>query len=86
MKKYFSNPNTAKASSEYKKVAPAHSYGRAVPMAGSLEACLCADELTYSKKCCKGFLINQGIGQIQSPYPTYGGERAFSNGFNLGFS
>jgi hypothetical protein len=86
MKKYFSNPNTAKSSSEYKKVAPAHSYGRAVPMAGSLEACLCADELTYSKKCCKGYLINQGIGQIQSPYPTYGGARAFSNGFNLGFS
>lgn len=30
-------------------------------------ACLCKDTNTYSRKCCEGYLINQGIGQIQSP-------------------
>lgn len=30
-------------------------------------ACLCKDKNTYSRKCCEGYLINQGIGQIQSP-------------------
>lgn len=28
-------------------------------------ACLCKDTNTYSRKCCEGYLINQGIGQIQ---------------------
>jgi len=27
--------------------------------------CLCKDGKTYSSKCCKGELINQGIGSIQ---------------------
>ena len=80
MKKYFSNYSNRYAS-ELRK-APMFSYGRAVPKTGGLEACLCADKLTYSKKCCKGFLINQGIGQTISPYPTGGG---FSNGFSNGF-
>jgi hypothetical protein len=47
-----------------------------------MEACLCADKLTYSRKCCKGYLINQGIGNTISPYPSGGG---FSNGFSNGF-
>ena len=81
MKKYFSNYSNRYAS-EFKKV-PLHSYGRAVPKTGGLEACLCADKLTYSKKCCKGYLIKQGIGQTISPYPAY---RAFSSGFSNGFS
>lgn len=81
MKKYFSN-NTNKYASEFKKLS-LYSYGRAVPKTGGLEACLCADKLTYSKKCCKGYLINQGIGQTISPYPV---ARAFSNGFSNGFS
>jgi len=28
------------------------------------KACLCIDKDTYSKKCCKGYLMNQGIGII----------------------
>lgn len=81
MKKYFSTYSNRYAS-EFKKLSP-YSYGRAVPKTGGLEACLCANELTYSKKCCKGYLINQGIGQTISPYPPY---RAFSSGFSNGFS
>ena len=30
----------------------------------SKRGCLCADKNTYSTKCCKGKLINQGIGKI----------------------
>ena len=30
---------------------------------GSRRACLCEDN-TYSVKCCKGNLVNQGIGNI----------------------
>ena len=60
-----------------------YSYGLAVPRNG-LMACLCADKNTYSRKCCKGYLINQGIGNIygdglreaESPWSS-----AFSNGF-----
>lgn len=33
----------------------------------SKRACLCLDSNTYSRKCCKGYLINQGIGDIQGP-------------------
>ena len=81
MKRYFSN-NSNRYAHEAKKT-PLYSFGRAVPKSGGLEACLCADKLTYSKKCCKGYLINQGIGQTISPYPAY---RAFSSGFSNGFS
>ena len=51
-------------------------------------ACLCANG-TYSRKCCNGNMINQGIGRIYS-----GGKintvikrppRAFSEGFSNGF-
>lgn len=44
--------------------------------------CLCIDSNTYSKKCCDGALMQQGIGQISYPYPQRG---AFSNGFSNGF-
>lgn len=30
-------------------------------------ACLCKDKDTYSRKCCEGYLIQQGIGNIQAP-------------------
>jgi len=30
----------------------------------SKRGCLCADKDTYSTKCCKGKLINQGIGKV----------------------
>jgi hypothetical protein len=30
----------------------------------SNRACLCSDEDTYKIECCEGFIINQGIGNI----------------------
>ena len=59
-----------------------YSYGRSVPRNG-LYGCLCADKNTYSRKCCKGYLINQGIGNIYGVEPVYAG--SFSRGFNFGF-
>jgi hypothetical protein len=32
---------------------------------GANRGCLCEDGKTYSKECCKGELINQGIGSLQ---------------------
>lgn len=56
--------------------------GRAVPRNGR-RGCLCPDEDRYSRECCKGALIGQGIGQTQVP----GGQRrgGFSSGFSNGF-
>ena len=34
---------------------------------GSRRACLCKDGRTYSRKCCDGELINQGIGSVSAP-------------------
>ncbi len=34
---------------------------------GSRRACLCKDGATYSRKCCDGELINQGIGSVSAP-------------------
>jgi hypothetical protein len=31
---------------------------------GGNRACLCKDGKTYSKDCCKGELINQGVGSL----------------------
>ena len=59
-----------------------YSYGLAVPRNG-LMACLCADKNTYSRKCCKGYLINQGIGNIYGVEPVYAG--AFSIDFSSAF-
>jgi hypothetical protein len=33
----------------------------------SKRGCLCSASNVYNVKCCKGYLINQGIGSIQSP-------------------
>lgn len=44
--------------------------------------CLCLNTNTYSKKCCNGALMQQGIGQTQSAYVERG---AFSSGFSSGF-
>ena len=63
-------------------IAMPYSYGRAVPRNG-LYACLCVDKNTYSRKCCKGYLLNQGIGNIYGIEPVYAG--SFSQGFNIGF-
>lgn len=51
----------------------------------SRRACLCLDGRRYSRKCCDGFLINQGIGQTQSSGVVVT-TRAFSEGFSDGFS
>ncbi len=49
----------------------------------SRRACLCVDEDTYDVRCCKGALMSQGIGQIESAVRTGGG--AFSDGYSDGF-
>lgn len=79
-KKYYSKNSAVNAKYGDQRDIPLYSYGRAVPKNG-LQACLCADKLTYSRKCCKGFLINQGIGNI------YGTASTTSEGdFNQDFS
>jgi len=49
----------------------------------SRRACLCLDKDTYDVACCKGALMQQGIGVIQSPVRTGGG--GFSQGYSDGF-
>jgi hypothetical protein len=49
----------------------------------SRRACLCLDKPTYSVECCKGALMQQGIGVIESPNRTGGG--GFSDGYSDGF-
>lgn len=47
-------------------------------------ACLCLDKNTYSRSCCDGLLIQQGIGSITSTRVALGGfSSAFSNGFEI---
>ena len=48
----------------------------------SRRACLCLDSNTYDVKCCNGALMEQGIGQIQSPPEVKGG---FDTGYDIGF-
>ena len=49
----------------------------------SRRACLCLNSNTYSRKCCNGALMEQGIGQTQvSAEQVYGG---FSEGYSNGF-
>lgn len=55
--------------------------GRAIPR-NNRRGCLCPDEDRYSRECCKGALLEQGIGQTQSPREERG---AFSSGFSNGF-
>jgi len=45
-------------------------------------ACLCINTNTYSRKCCNGALLEQGIGQIQSPPTIFG---AFDDGYDTGY-
>jgi len=70
-KNYISKHTRNPDSNSIKLVMP-YSYGKAVPRGGSLEACLCKDRLTYSRKCCEGYLINQGIGNITGYFPPPG--------------
>lgn len=48
----------------------------------SRRGCLCIETNVYSRKCCNGALLEQGIGETQSPTIPLG---AFSNGFSSGF-
>lgn len=50
----------------------------------SRQACICLDSNTYDVRCCKGFLMNQGIGQTQGTPPLDIG--AFSDGYSDGFN
>jgi len=49
----------------------------------SRRGCLCLNEDRYGRDCCNGALMEQGIGQIESPVRTGGG--AFSDGYSDGF-
>ena len=57
--------------------------GKAVSK-NSRRACLCADSNTYSIDCCKGYLVNQGIGAT-SRGPLERGDfgAAYSSAFNV---
>ena len=68
---YFNSRKDTRYAQEEEPVTR-YSYGRNIPRSGAFQACLCADKdnMTYSKKCCKGYLFNQGVGPTMSPYPT----------------
>jgi hypothetical protein len=70
-KSYFTSRRDTRYAEEERPVSR-YSYGLNIPKSGAFQACLCADKdnLTYSKKCCKGYLFNQGVGQTMSPYPS----------------
>lgn len=56
-------------------------YGLAVPFSNNNQGCLCIDGKTYNKKCCGGYLKNQGIGN-----GYYSGEGCdFSTEFHFDF-
>ena len=48
----------------------------------SRRGCLCKDSKTYSRECCDGYLINQGIGQTERGPLERG---AFSSAFSTDF-
>jgi len=48
-------------------------------------SCLCLHSNTYSRKCCNGALLEQGIGVIQGTAVPLG-MGAFSDGFSDGFN
>ena len=48
----------------------------------SRRACLCLDKDTYSVSCCKGALMQQGIGVIESLFVENG---SFSSGYDDGY-
>jgi hypothetical protein len=85
LKKYFGGfPATNISYGEIPGKVPRYTYGLSSPRTMTGMACLCEDELTYSRKCCKKYLINQGIGNITGVYSPY--TRAFSNAFSDAFS
>lgn len=50
----------------------------------SRRGCLCLNTNVYSRKCCNGALMEQGIGVTQVAFVAKGGfSSGFSNGFNV---
>jgi hypothetical protein len=51
----------------------------------SRRACLCINTNTYSRKCCNGALLEQGIGNIQGTpqYPVGPFSEGYSDGFEI---
>ena len=47
-------------------------------------ACLCMHSDTYDRRCCEGFLIQQGIGRIQSP-ANFNQKGEFNTGYDTNF-
>lgn len=50
----------------------------------SRRSCLCLHSNTYSRKCCEGALLQQGIGVIQG-IPNFNQKGAFNEGYSDGF-
>jgi hypothetical protein len=87
VKKNYISKSTRHSGDGSIRVTMPYSYGKAVPRGGSLQACLCKDALTYSRKCCEGYLINQGIGSITGyfPQPVLIKASPWSTGFSQAF-
>lgn len=47
-------------------------------------ACLCLEADTYDRRCCEGYLQQQGIGKIQG-VANFNNKGGFTNGFDEGF-
>ena len=50
----------------------------------SRRACLCINTNTYSRKCCNGALLEQGIGNIDG-VANFNQKGAFNEGYDTGF-
>ena len=50
----------------------------------SRRACLCMHTNTYDRRCCNGYLIEQGIGVIQAP-ANFNQKGAFTEGYDKGY-
>lgn len=50
----------------------------------SRRACLCIKTNTYSRKCCNGALLEQGIGNIEG-VANFNQKGAFNEGYDTGF-
>jgi hypothetical protein len=50
----------------------------------SRRACLCINTNTYSRKCCNGALLEQGIGNIDG-VANFNQKGAFNEGYDIGF-
>lgn len=50
----------------------------------SRRSCLCLHSNTYSRKCCEGALLQQGIGVIQG-VANFNQKGAFNEGYSDGF-